>query len=355
MENTSVAYEFNSTGFLSNSSATDGPDTSSACCGDSAELYVNFGINTWTYGSPILVILGTIGNVLSAVVMQRKRLRKYTTSVYLTMLACVDTAVLYTGLSRQWVLAVFYTDIRFLTSGLCKLHLFLMYFLVQLEAWILVCVTIERLVAVWLPLKVQRIFTRRFAHIQMTGLLFGLFVLNSHLFRTQILVPIGDNNICRFDPSFEFFRLKIWGWIDMVFASILPFAIMISSSVAIVVKLYIQRHKTTSQGNASARNARRVTMMLLVVCVMFFVCTLPITIYLSKSSDYEQMYGCCYSNNVIWPLVNMFMYLNHAVNFFLYCASGVKFRTELVQIFHRKHNAVSPVDVNNTGTEESSL
>ena len=349
MENTSAVYEINSTGFLDNSSATDGPDTSGACCGDSVEFYVNFGRNTWTYGSPILVILGTIGNVLSAIVMQRKRLRKYTTSVYLTMLACVDTAVLFTGLSRQWVLAVFNTDIRFLTSGLCKLHLFLMYFLVQLEAWILVCVAIERLVAVWLPLKAQRIFTRRFALLQMTALLLGLFVLNSHLFRTQILIPLGagGGNICRFDPFFEFFRLKIWGWIDMVFASILPFGIMISSSIAIVAKLYIQRHKTASQGNASAKNAS-VTVMLLVVCGVFFVCTLPITIYLSKSSDYERMYGCCYSNNVIWPLVNMFMYLNHAANFFLYCASGPRFRAELLQIFHRKRIGVSPEDSNHT-------
>ena len=354
MENTSVVHEFNSTGLLDNSSATDEPDTSSACCGDSTESYVNFGRNTWTYGSPFLVILGTIGNVLSAIVMQSKRLRKYTTSVYLTMLACVDTAVLYTGLSRQWVLAVFNTDLRFLTSGLCKLHLFLMYFLVQLEAWILVCVSIERLVAVWLPLKAQRIFTRRFARIQMTGILFGLFILSSHLFRTQILVPIGAGrgSICRFDPFFEFFRLKIWGWIDMVFASILPFGIMISSSIAIVVKLYIQHRKTASQGNTAGKNAS-VTMMLLAVCGVFFVCTLPITIYLSKSSDYEQMYGCCYSNNVTWPLVNMFMYLNHAGNFFLYCTSGPRFRAELLQIFKRKRIGVSPEDANHT--EESTM
>ncbi len=67
-------------------------------------LESSLGRNLWAYGSPVLIIIGTVGNLLSAVVMLRQNLRKCTTSLYLLVLAVVDTLVLYTGLLRHWIL-----------------------------------------------------------------------------------------------------------------------------------------------------------------------------------------------------------------------------------------------------------
>ena len=51
----------------------------------------------WRVGSPILLAVGTVGNVLSILVLTRKKLRKITTMFYLAVLALADLAVLYTG------------------------------------------------------------------------------------------------------------------------------------------------------------------------------------------------------------------------------------------------------------------
>ena len=51
----------------------------------------------WKVGSPILLAVGTVGNILSILVLTRKKLRKITTMFYLAVLAFADLAVLYTG------------------------------------------------------------------------------------------------------------------------------------------------------------------------------------------------------------------------------------------------------------------
>jgi hypothetical protein len=37
--------------------------------------------------------------------------------------------------------------------------------------------------------------------------------------------------------------------------------------------------------------------------------------------------------SVVWAFVNLFMYVNHSINFVLYCLTGSKFRTELATLF----------------------
>ena len=54
----------------------------------------------WRIGAPMVIFLGTLGNVLSGVVMSRKCMRRSVTGFYLLVLAFADTLVLYTGLLR---------------------------------------------------------------------------------------------------------------------------------------------------------------------------------------------------------------------------------------------------------------
>ena len=53
-----------------------------------------------------LSVFYVTGNILSFVVMSRPSFHKSTTSMYLRVLAVVDTSVLYVGLLRQWIKSV---------------------------------------------------------------------------------------------------------------------------------------------------------------------------------------------------------------------------------------------------------
>ena len=117
----------------------------------------------------------------------------------------------------------------------------------------------------------------------------------------------------------------------MMLNSILPFSIMLVSSIGICVKLYMQRK---IGGSSDSSKTSTISVMLITVCLVFILCILPATIFLANTEYFLKRYGCCVSWRVIWPLLSVWMYTNNAVNFILYSISGPRFRKELQEMFH---------------------
>lgn len=112
----------------------------------------------WVYTAPVLLVVGVAGNAVSLLVLLGRAFRKSSLSFTLGALAVIDTAVLCTALTRQWIL--FLTDdqidVRTLAGvGGCKLHFFLTYYLSHLSSWTVVVVTIERAVHVGKPITAK--------------------------------------------------------------------------------------------------------------------------------------------------------------------------------------------------------
>ena len=76
-------------------------------------------IELYTY--PVLLGVGTIGNLLSLVVLVQ--MRQHSVYRYLTFMSIADTIVLYIGLLRELLLS---SNLRIHIQGtlLCKLHVF---------------------------------------------------------------------------------------------------------------------------------------------------------------------------------------------------------------------------------------
>jgi hypothetical protein len=73
------------------------------------------------YVYPILLAIGTIGNLLSLVVLIQ--MRQHSVYRYLTFMCITDTIVLYIGLLRELLLS---SSLQIHIQGtlLCKLHVF---------------------------------------------------------------------------------------------------------------------------------------------------------------------------------------------------------------------------------------
>ena len=73
------------------------------------------------YSYPILLSIGTIGNLLSFIVLIQ--MRQHSVYRYLTFMSVADTVVLYIGLLRELLLA---SNLRIHIEGtiLCRLHVF---------------------------------------------------------------------------------------------------------------------------------------------------------------------------------------------------------------------------------------
>ncbi|KAL4227266.1 hypothetical protein ACF0H5_012712 [Mactra antiquata] len=301
----------------------------------------------WKFVPPILILLGTAGNTLSILTLRRKSIRSSTTALYLTVLAFSDLTVLHTGLLRQWLRYAFAVDVRAISEIGCKIHIWLVYSSLDCSAWILVVLTIERVVSVWLPHRAKGLCTKFTAAVSL--ILIGVFVLslNSHLLYGKGNVVNADtiDKCDAINESYYQFFNKIWPWIDLCVYSLVPCTVIIVGNSLILVKIIKSRNKIRSRARSAGarrnrapnRNTSSMTAVLFTLNIFFLISTTPISAYnigyayWVNINDLERVARL----DLWWAIVNMFMYSNNTFNFILYCFIGSKFRQEVIKMICR--------------------
>lgn len=124
--------------------------------------------NAYLYYTPLLTVTGSIGNIVSVMVFFRTRLRKLSSSYYLSALCISDTGFLLVNF-LLW-LSLFNINI-YNRNGCCQLFTFLSGFCSALSVWFVVAFTIERFIAVIYPLKRQTMCTVKRAKSVLIGLI----------------------------------------------------------------------------------------------------------------------------------------------------------------------------------------
>ena len=104
----------------------------------------------------------------------------------------------------------------------------------------------------------------------------------------------------------------------------------------IIYKIYKfnrQRQEMTKTANQNSDDSQSMTAMLISISVLFSVTQTPfvITNYIDKRLDYstlssEYEYGFC----LLETFTRLLKFVNNVANFFCYCISGKKFKSELV-------------------------
>lgn len=77
---------------------------------------------------PILIIFGSIFNIMTFIVMRRRRMRISSTCFYMAALAVTDTLVLWTGCLNQWFYIIHLPTLVVKSNFTCKLLPFLFVF-----------------------------------------------------------------------------------------------------------------------------------------------------------------------------------------------------------------------------------
>ena len=301
------------------------------------------------YGAPILLVVGTVGNALVVlVVLGRGAMRATTTSIYMVALAVLDTLLLYVGLLPYWIYFRCDVDWYSLHTSSCKALLFLLYLLVHLEAWVLVNLTMERLVAVLSPHKVKIYFSKTNAVIGLTVTTLAIMTLDLHFLWTHSLVEyVVDRatgttakKCADINEDVVIFMFRAWPWLDMAVASVIPFIVILVSNVIIIIRVVFK-----NRVNKMSAKMTSVTAMLICVSFTFLVLTLPICIYfvimygnIDRHSDADIDID---NANIIHAAFSILFYMNNSINFILYCVSGPRFRRELLALL--RHPKVHPM------------
>ena len=316
----------------------------------------------WKVVPPILISFGTVGNILSIVVLTRKLIKTSTTALYLTFLAFSDLLVLYTGLLRQWLKFLTKKDLRHVSEAACKIHIWLVYSSLDFSAWILIAVTLERVISTWCPHNAKTKCSKKYATILLIGIIFLCLGLNSHLLFGMVDKVSEDGKSVQrcstIDDNYSAFFNLTWPWIDLCAFCLIPFSVIVVGNGCILFKVIKSRKKARPRVQPSMRslhgnsqnhhNHSSMTAMLFTLNMVFLFTTSPISIYnigypiwLEGASQETQA-----SLEFWWAVVNMLMYTNNSLNFLLYCLSGSKFRQEVKRLFCPTSNESSNITLN---------
>jgi hypothetical protein len=239
----------------------------------------------------------------------------------------------------------------------CKLLLYSSVWCMHYANWILVAMTIERFIAIWFPLKVIDMCTKKKAllTVLILGVILGL--VDCHYLVTHREVPAPYGRVeCKPHEHYEYWHNKVWPWLDwliyatvpccalFVFNGLIIFGIkragraqrrmtrdlksMVTTSGVLPVRShFVQKTKQEQQ-------QKQVTVMLITVSVALFVLSMPNVIfyivepnwdYMSSADEAARWYFC-------YVMVYLCADLNHAINFYLYFLSGKKFRQQFKEL-----------------------
>ena len=308
----------------------------------------------WKMFLPVFLVFGVPGNILSVVVLSRKRMRNTTTSVYLRILAIVDTTVLLISVPRQML--YYYASIKVtnLSNFSCKFYPYLTPSCIALSWCLLPVITLDRFIHVRYPIWAKEHCTRKSAVVVFLVLTLTILAINFHraAFYSIQEVGVSPNStkvsvIC--GPTSEWygqFRDKIWPVIFTSLFSVTPVACQLVCNVLLVRQLTVRSRQNKARKSLEAghkreqRDLKSVTRMLLVVCVFFTLSSVPqCTQLISKRYLFDTDIPHDVAKELLFQcIVQILMYSNNSINFLLYTVSGRMFRRELwYMLQHARH------------------
>ena len=304
------------------------------------------------YAIPIIVAVGTSGNVISFIVFLWTSLSNMSSSVYLAALAIADTGFLL-SLFLGWTS---WTELDlFHRKGWCPIIVYTTYVFSFLSVWYVVSFSVERYVAVCYPLRRQVMCTTKRAKIVTVSLAVFALVFYSFAAWTSDIRDVPGLELPECLPHREHFHMvTIFNNIDTVFTLIVPFITIVMINVRICCKMVyvyrkrrllsqqyilqdrdrISKHDDFIPERICDQQQIRITKMLLIVSSTFLLLNLPshafrlygfFGMFLGKSATVTPV-------QVRWQELCQFLYyINFAINFFLYSVCGRNFRMALTQ------------------------
>ncbi|KAI0243440.1 hypothetical protein LSAT2_000007 [Lamellibrachia satsuma] len=351
-----------------NSSETASEEICHGSADDSANVqsvdsYLAFviGVGINRYVLPVIIVVGSFGNIISILVMFQRQNRHRSLSIYLGNLAISDNCVLFAA-GYYWVAAELqgrtFVDVE------CKILTWIVETFQQNGVLLILSVTLDRLVAVRFPLEAAAWCRSRRAKIVSVS----VFAVVSAYNIPHLVFSHADKYLmcmlCSFDNILCVIHISVTGFITFV----LPFILLLAMNTIIISALrsslkyqsnicadcsfyassYSQNESTEISFRSSVSSAsrdcnqiqlspknRNLIAMLLLVNFMFLLLKAPrfIRFIVFATVQFEPTPERIALNTLAWHVTNKLYFTSNACNFFLYCVSGSKFRRDFKALF----------------------
>ena len=327
----------------------------------------------------VLFLVGVCGNIINLIILSRPRIRKYSTTIYLIFLAVSDIVFLLTACLNDTIYSIYGIEYADFSKVYCRIYNWLRYSTGAFSVWLLVLITIERVILIKKPIFARSKLSPRLSLVFTLVLLLTISGGNSYL-----IYGVLYNSAKRTcELKNKRFMADTWNIIVLVFYAIVPSIVIVLGNCNIAFVLVSKRKLSCSRkpvsvningteqehetdfnqdnvdcdtGNDTKTRLRprfmfkktkeRIisTILVLILSILFLTTTLPFCIFATiRDKQVDENTG----NNVdTWRLLTVIMYnllwSNFACNFFLYFACGSLFRQELKRILRiRKKTCIT--------------
>lgn len=323
---------------------------------------------------PPILVVGTVGNILCLVVLQRKAMQTTPSSTYLMCLATADTILLYISAAKTWIRLVAGFELLHVADGVCRVVKYLFFTSSHLCAWLVVFLSLERFLVVIFPFHAGNTALVQRPGLVTVILLLVIMLINVNVIWTSKLIHLSSGQ-----PSCQLYSEGNWMCralpiINTLLYSALPSLLILSLNIAIIVqvlrsmrsvrqaRLLSEQSSSSKSGAAptvtthgsgissvgrsnarlSSKTQRKLTATLMVICVSWLLLSTP---YCLMDNIHALK-----TNILVRTIAYLLIYVNHAINFYIYCLTGQKFRHELLRAFgcrqqrlsQHKHKFVQP-------------
>ncbi len=282
---------------------------------------------------PIVILAGTVGNVLTFLVLIRRRMRRTPCYFYLAMLAFADTSVLYLSGFKTWLRVIAGIEILHLSNASCKIVMFLFLQSLHLSALFIVAITLDRFLTVWLPFNKASICVVRRAKLMSLLSFLIMVAYNIHVFWTINLRKYKKTFICA--PLLtNTFMCHVFPWLKLSLYTLVPFFVVFALNVATISKIFHTHARFRRENDYKTSQMKtgqyRVTVMLTGVSISWLMLTAPFTLYSFIRYTHHHTTAHDRAKDFLFKTICFtLLYVNHAINFYIYCLSGKRFRKEL--------------------------
>lgn len=294
--------------------------------------YITYG----TRGSVNLV--GILGNIISFVIFSRSAFSKNSIGVYCRALALFNCFTL-NQLAADVALFFYDSYPPDFIDIYCKLSYYITVVGSSITAWILVAFSVDKMLSMKKQPRFDFIKKRSFQ----LGLIVGIFFFHLVLYiELPILLYSG------LDPKLNETKCikpydSIIGALYLVEASLIPFIVMVYSSVVIIRTIGQSRRKSIV-GKEAVRKRRtrdfKFALTSLSLNFLFISLKLPLVLFYALSSVGFLL------NDDYFQIATLLFFANASISFFVYVASNSLFRRELVDCVNirRRSSLVRPAD-----------
>ncbi|KAL7668529.1 hypothetical protein ACOME3_009227 [Neoechinorhynchus agilis] len=128
---------------------------------------------------PIIIAIGTIGNIISFLTLIRPKLRHQTTAIYLAVLCINDLGAIWFGLLRHYLVYGYGTEVRS-SDAMCKIHILFTYWFMHNSSILLATVGIQRYLFVCHNTRFRSYMTHRSTMLIIGTLCVLVFICELH-------------------------------------------------------------------------------------------------------------------------------------------------------------------------------